>query len=183
MSHHVSCGVGGMILTNSKRYDQIARSYMNHGRIDDGTHFQFGRVGYSSRATEMEAAIGCAALEHVDTDLVQRQYLAKWYITHLHDLPIQYTPYHPDHSWMFYPIKLKGASRQKLMAHLKQFGIESREAMPLISQPVFKKLYKAGSCPVAEDWTKNGLLLPLHPQMSDIDVHRVCRVVRRFFER
>jgi len=185
MSHHVSAGVGGMLLTNSPKYAQIARSYMNHGRIDDGSHFQFGRSGYSSRATEMEAAVGLAALEHFESDLKKRNNLATWYSIELCEymdrlqLPV---PVNSRHSWMFFPLRLKRPGRDKLLQYLRKHEIESREAMPLINQPVFKKLYKRGSCPVAENWTQNGILLPLHPQMSREDVLYVCEKVRKFLK-
>lgn len=185
MSHHVSTGVGGMILTNSDKYAKIARSFMNHGRIDDGSHFEFGRSGYSSRITEMEAALGIAALEHFDADLKKRIELAADYCIGLCqvgevDLAIPEGQFR--HSWMFFPVRLKLGSRDKLLLHLRKYGIESREAMPLINQPVFKDLYKKGSCPNAENWTKNGLLLPLHPLMTVNDVEYVCEKVRKFFK-
>lgn len=179
MSHHVSAGVGGMMLTNSAQYAKVARSYMNHGRIDDGSHFQFGRSGYSSRATEMEAAVGLAALERFPEDLEKRRKLARRYAKNMGWMD----PTNNDHSWMFFPLRLTdGYSRDKLLLHLRKNGIESREAMPLINQPVFKTLYKKGTCPNAEDWTKNGILLPLHPLMSEKDVDYVCDKLDRFFK-
>lgn len=184
VSHHVTTGVGGMILTQSDQYAKIARSYMNHGRIDDGSHFEFGRSGFSSRITEMEAALGIAALEHLDKDLEQRRTLARWYITLLSDQAqkLQITPYSQNHSWMFYPVLLKErAKRNALMRYLRENEIESREAMPLINQPVFRALYRKGSCPNAETWTQNGILLPLHPLMKEKDVEYVCDTVKRFF--
>lgn len=182
MSHHVSTGVGGMILTHSDRYARIARSYANHGRIDDGSHFKFGRSGYSSRITEMEAALGIAALERYELDLQKRRELAEHYIDGLCCVTeLQRTPFNFRHSWMFYPVLLKAGNRDKLLAHLRAKGIESREAMPLVNQPVFKALYQPGSCPNAETWTKNGLLLPLHPLMTPKDVSYVCESVKGFF--
>lgn len=182
MSHHVSTGVGGMILTNSDASARIARSYMNHGRIDDGTHFEFGRSGFSSRITEMEAALGIAALEHFDQDLGKRKRLAWEYLDGLEGISqLQLPQDKTNHSWMFFPILLTIGSRDKLLIHLKKKGIESREAMPLINQPVVKGLYIPGGCPNAEDWTYNGLLLPLHPKMSEKYVSYVCRSVKGFY--
>ncbi len=184
LSHHVQCGVGGMIATNSANYERVARSYMNHGRVDDGTHFRFGRIGYSSRATEMEAALGMGALKDLPNKFSERMNLAYIYDAQLRDvreLQIN-SSYHRivDSSWMFYPIVVKRGSRDKLMRYLRKNGIESREAMPLTNQPCYKKIYKKGSCPNAEWWAENGLLLPLHPRMSAFDVGDVCRVIRKF---
>lgn len=183
MSHHITAGVGGMIVTNSPRYERVARSYMNHGRTDDGSHFKFGRIGYSSRATEMEAALGCAAMETLDDNLRKRNFLANLYTGQLDSFSnvLQLPPNDPKHSWMFYPLFLKKGNRDKLLNHLRINGIESREAMPIINQPCYKGLYQPGSCPNAEVWTKNGILLPLHPLMDQKQVEYVTKTIGRFF--
>lgn len=179
-SHHIQCGVGGMIVTNNPKYESVARSYANHGRVDDGSHFQFGRIGYSSRATEMEAALGLASLKGLKKNLKVRRELAAHY-----DSKIQYfhsASTYSRSSWMFYPVLLPPGFRDKLLIYLKKHGIESREAMPLVSQPCYKGLYKKGDCPNVEDWTDNGILLPLHPLMTVNGVAYVCRVFQKFFE-
>lgn len=184
-SHHVQCGVGGMIVTNSASYDRVARSYMNHGRIDDGSHFKFGRHGFSSRATEMEAALGLGSLKGFKKSLAKRKALAVSYIKNLEDNPfVEPTPYNSQHSWMFYPIRLLTnyyGTRDDLLKYLRAHGVESREAMPLVNQPCFAPMYRKRSCPNAEEWTERGLLLPLHPLMNANEVEYVCQTVERFF--
>ncbi len=181
-SHHVQTGVGGMIVTNSPKIESVARSYMNHGRTDDGSHFEFGRIGYSSRATEMEAAIGVAGLNELQENLERRRSLAKQYLAELLYYQGIWTPaYSSNHSWMFMPILVAPGGRDRLLRWLRYHGVESREAMPLINQPCYKKLYRKGTCPNAEYWTENGLLLPLHPMMTTKDVKFVCDKIRGFF--
>lgn len=183
VSHHVQCGVGGMIVTRRREYERVARSYMNHGRIDDGSHFRFGRIGYSSRATEMEAALGLGALEDFQQKLQYRKWLAQQYVNQLMFISEVNAPEMKyQHSWMFMPITLRTGNRNKLLKYLRVHGIESREAMPLINQPCYAKIYKKGSCPNAEFWTENGLLLPLHPLMNAVQVDYVCATIRRFFK-
>lgn len=183
LSHHIQCGVGGMIVGKSAKYERVARSYMNHGRTDDGSHFEFSRIGYSSRATEMEAALGLAALETLPQNLTKRRELAARYFDNLSlvlDVNIPIPAYR--NSWMFMPITLRQGNRDKLLRFLRTREIESREAMPLINQPCYTGMYKKGSCPNAEYWTKNGLLLPLHPLMDAKQVDYVCNTLREFFQ-
>lgn len=182
-SHHIQCGVGGMIVTNSPKYECVARSYMNHGRIDDGTHFRFGRIGYSSRATEMEAAIGVANADSFSHNLQRRRSLAFRYFDNLL-LEKELNIPEPSrlHSWMFMPLTLRSGNRDKLLKYLRHHGIESREAMPLINQPCYEGLYERGSCPNAEFWTEKGLILPCHPLMDNEQVDHVCNTVKRFFK-
>lgn len=128
----------------------------------------------------MEAALGLAALENFEQDLKKRRVLGKLYAQALSGFG-QSGDLRPNHSLMFFPILLLKGCRDKLLRYLRARKIESREAMPLINQPVFKSLYKPGSCPNAETWTANGLLLPLHPLMTQKDVERVCDAVKGFF--
>ena len=183
VSHHVQCGVGGMMVTQNAKHERVARSYMNHGRTDDGSHFEFSRIGYSSRATEMEAALGLAGLETLSENLDKRRDLASQYLAQLMFIPALNIPaFQNSHSWMFMPITLRSGNRDKLLRRLKACGIESREAMPLINQPCYKGMYKKGSCPNAEFWTANGLLLPLHPLMDKKQMDYVCKTLREFFQ-
>ncbi len=181
LSHHVQTGVGGMIVSNKPVYDRVARSYMNHGRTDDGTHFRFGRIGYSSRSTEMEAALGVASIDGLKENLARRQWLAGFYDAELVEMSpwLQRTPWSPFHSWMFYPVLfLKAGIRDRMLTHLREHHIESREAMPLVNQPCYEKIYKKGSCPNSEWWAENGLLLPLHPLMKPSAVKYVCKTLK-----
>jgi len=85
VAHFLVTGVGGLTTTNDPELDRDIRSLMNHGRdtaylnIDDdkglscdklekvvAARFRFVQLGYSSRCTEMEAALGLAQLEEKD---------------------------------------------------------------------------------------------------------------------
>ncbi|HET9130601.1 MAG TPA: DegT/DnrJ/EryC1/StrS family aminotransferase, partial [Terriglobia bacterium] len=93
-AHIISTGVGGLALTNDPELAALMRSYANHGRnpqflgFKDSyqlnpenfestsrhsdlitKRFSFDRIGYSSRATQMEAALGLGRLERL-SDIV-----------------------------------------------------------------------------------------------------------------
>ena len=76
MAHLLTAGVGGIAITNNKEYADVVRSLINHGRdtiyisIDDddgisdedleimtSRRFHFIHPGYSSRMTELQAAL------------------------------------------------------------------------------------------------------------------------------
>ncbi len=187
MSHHITTGVGGVLTTNEPRLDGVARSFQNHGRVDDGTRFEFGRIGYSSRATEMEAALGCGQLKTWPENLRRRQEIASKIQIDLAQPP--YTPIQipgpldPQRSsWMMFPIVLREGSRDALMQHLRDNGIESRQMMPLINQACYKHLVKEDDYPVAQWINQNGLCLPCHPFMTDEQVDYLVECVKVFFK-
>jgi CDP-6-deoxy-D-xylo-4-hexulose-3-dehydrase len=100
--------------------------------------FQFDRVGYSSRATEMEAAIGCAELDDWETNLLTRRRNARLIRLALADLPLQLPKERipGQHAYMMFPIVCDdGVDRDKLTQHLEANLIETRQMLPLINQP------------------------------------------------
>lgn len=184
MAHHLQTGVGGMLTTNDVEIDRLARSYMNHGRTEDTDKFVFERQGYSSRSTELEAALGCAQMGRVNENLIRRQTIARKLVDAFKDrtADVQVSENVAGSSWMFFPLVLKRRNRDALMAHLKVRGIESRQMMPLTNQKPYKHFVHEGQYPVAEWLNANGICLPCHPMLSDEDVDMMGRAVQEFFD-
>jgi perosamine synthetase len=158
-SCHVICtGVGGMVTTNDPTLASLIRSYANHGRdgiynsIDDelgqveviNARFKFDRAGYSSRATELEAALGCAELDTWEANVAQRRANAAYLSAALEGLPLRLPTLRPGYEscHMMFPVLAQGREqRDALVQHLESAGIETRWMLPLTSQPYFKKQY------------------------------------------
>ncbi|PIV64075.1 MAG: UDP-4-amino-4,6-dideoxy-N-acetyl-beta-L-altrosamine transaminase, partial [bacterium (Candidatus Ratteibacteria) CG01_land_8_20_14_3_00_40_19] len=52
--------------------------------------------------------------------------------------------------------------------------------IPVYYQPYYQKFgYKKGLCPKAEEYYKEAISLPLFPRMTDKEIDRVVRVVRK----
>lgn len=68
----ITCGEGGVVLTNSEeRYKQLYR-IKNHGRDRKGI-FIHEAIGYNFCFTDLQAAIGVAQLEKLDYMMAQKQ--------------------------------------------------------------------------------------------------------------
>ena len=67
---NITCGEGGMILTNNKKYYEFARSYTDHGHALDPKvprgHDKAIIPGFNYRMTEIQAAIGKTQLSKLD---------------------------------------------------------------------------------------------------------------------
>lgn len=208
VNHLVVGGVGGLITTQDARLAEIARSLMAHGRdsiytnidADDGLsgsglqniierRFKFDRVGYSYRATEMEAAIALSELERIDENIKTRQrnadrltLLLKKFKKQL-QLPI--VPSGCSHSYMMYPMVCKkGVDRDKLLLFLEERGIETRFLFPLLSQPIYKTLFPGldDKYPVAQNLAKNGFMMGIHQGLTIEDIEYVARTIEEYFE-
>ena len=193
--HLINTGVGGMATTNDPDLAALLRSYANHGRsgvytgIDDAlgqyevidARFKFERVGYSSRATEMEAAIGCAALDEWDENLRRRRQNAEALFAALSDLPLALPKVRPgaEHSWMMYPIRAENrAIRDRLVQHLEANGIETRYLLPLTNQPYIKAIFGdiEDEYPVAKMCNETGFYIGCHQHLDAGDIAYVAEV-------
>jgi len=209
VAHLLVTGVGGLCLTNDNDLAVLIKSLYNHGRdgiyisIDDDDdkkgkalfnivekRFSFVHVGYSYRCTEMEGALGLAGLEERGNMLEKRLSNALFYTEKLQKYAqyIQLPSIRPEteHAFMMYPIivhKESGFSREDLIFFLEENGIETRNAMPLLSQPVYRKIFGEieDQYPVAKWITHNGFYIGCHQEMREKDLEYVVEKFDEFF--
>lgn len=206
-AHLVVTGVGGVACTNNPDYAIKIRSLMNHGRdsiylnIDDDQNkkdkelfkivdkrFSFESIGYSDRITEMEAALGLAELEQLEENIRKRQTNAQFLHDQLKDLSefIQLPTIHPkcSHSFMMFPIVVnEKVNRDDLIHFLEARQIETRGMLPLLNQPIYKKLFGdiENQHPAAQNINKKGFYIGCHPNLSQEDITYVARVFKEYF--
>ncbi len=204
---HIICtGVGGLAVTSGPRLAIMLRSLANHGRdtiyfsIDDDNtddanklnlimnrRFKFIRPGYSYRATEMEAALGLAQLEEIESNLRQRRSNAAFLIENLQKWEnyLQLPAIMPgaEHSFMMFPIVVKQPLRREdLTLFLEKNNIETREMLPLTNQPYNQKLFGNNleeRFPAAKHINEHGFYIGCHP---DLGPEELAYIVDKFAE-
>jgi len=206
IAHLIVTGVGGLNTTNNPDYAIKLRSLVNHGRDsiylsiddDDGKtdqelkyiierRFSFVSLGHSFRVTEMEAALGIAQLEEADGMIDKRRSNAQWLTRALskHEAYIQLPQIRPDctHSYMMFPIVLHEAKKNDLVQHLEENGIETRDMMTLIRQPVYKNLLSINEddFPVSKWVTDNGFYIGCHHNISESDLEYISDIFNKFW--
>lgn len=208
VAHMITSGVGGICTTNDPELFVLLKSLMNHGRdsiyvrMDDdrnaqGDHlfrivnsrFSFIRLGYSFRATEMEAAVGLAQLEEHDSVCAHRRHIVTQLNAGLFNLQehLQLPLPHPDydHVYMFYPLTIINAEvqRDNLIRYLEDRGIETRYLLPLLSQPIYKKLFGdlEKHYPVAAKLNEAAFYIGCHTEMNDDDLHYIVECFQQYF--
>lgn len=207
VAHHIVGGVGGFVTTNSPEYTNILRSLMAHGRDsiytdidqDDSDNqtlrkqmierrYRFERLGYSYRATEMEAALALSSLEDWLKNVITRKENANFLTKCLKNLEyFLQLPIIPDgatHSWMMYPIVLKTGNRDRLLMHLEGNGIETRLMFPLLSQPIYRKLFPGleDNFPVAKHLSERGFFIGIHQGLRLGDVQYISDILHEYFK-
>ena len=209
VAHLLPTGVGGFLVGNNPKLEKIARSYAFHGRhtsylsIDDDdknkfnqafkNRFRFDRIGYHFRLTELEAAIGLSQLETKEykQNIKKRQQLAKLLIKLLKPLEDKFQlPFSPvgfQHAYMMFPLMIKDSKIDKwqLMLFLEKNNIETRELLPLLNQPAYKKTFGilAKKYPNAAKINKNGFYFGCHPYMNQSDIKYIAKKIHEFLSK
>lgn len=205
VAHILVTGVGGLSLTNDPEYAVTMRSLMNHGRdsiylsIDDDTglasdeqlkmviarRFNFISHGHSFRCTELEAALGVAAMETAETMIARRRANAAYLTRELSRFEdkLQLPEIRPEcqHSFMMYPLVLRGESKHDLVNFLEQRGVETRDMLPLVNQPVYSKMVSEDAFPVAKWINSNGFYIGCHQDLSAVDLDYMVELFERYF--
>ena len=145
--------------------------------------FRFERVGYSYRATELEAAIALSELERWTENLQKRRENAARLTELLSNLPAiqtQKTPPGFEHAHMMFPaVVRKGMDRDKLLMFMEERGIETRYLFPLLSQPVYQNLFPGldNKYPVAQRLAQDGFMIGIHQGLTFEDIDYISDVV------
>lgn len=198
VAHHIVTGVGGMSITDNPDLARVMRSLTNHGidvsELPQGSDydpswlsrkFRFSRIGHSFRVTELEAALGLAALEEWPEMLAARQENAEYLIARLMPslvtkIQLPMTRPNATNSRMMFPVVLRDGSKWPLMAWLQERGIETREMVPLIGQPAYKGMWNPNDYPVAQwvDW--GGFYVGCHQDMTVDDLDRIVEGIESY---
>ena len=204
VAHLIVSGVGGLVTTDEDDLAKTCRSLMAHGRdsiytsIDDDDviskdlierRYKFDRVGYSYRCTEIEAAIALSELERHEENISRRRYNAAVLIGMLEPfsdyLQLPIIPKGYDHSFMMFPMVCKsGVDREKFLMYLESKAIETRYMFPLLSQPVYQKLFPglAEKYPVASLLEKQGLFIGMHQGLMYREIRYIADVISSYFQ-
>jgi len=206
IAHYIVTGVGGLATTSDPDLAVRLRSLMNHGRdsiylsIDDdegatgaklheivAKRFQFVSVGHSYRATELEAALGLAQLEEKDGIVAARTTMAARLSAGLAEfqdkLQRPYCPPGRDHTFMLYGLVLRGQDKAPLVNFLEDRGVETRDMLPLLNQPVYKKMFGdiESKFPVAKSLNRSAFYIGCHQYMTPEDADYVIEQFRAYF--
>lgn len=182
----ITCGEGGMALTNDPELAHRMRKLKDLYHSDQ-KRFIHEEVGYNYRLTNLQAALGCGELLHIEDYIAKKQWMADAYAAQLSDVPglrLPVTkPYVKNVYWMYSVLVDSakfGMSKDDLRTKLKDQGIDTRDFFYSPSvQPVLKKLYgDVGQYPNTDMIAANGLYLPSGLALTQEEIDYVCQVIR-----
>jgi perosamine synthetase len=182
----ITTGEGGMAVTNNDQIAEKARSLKDLAHSPQ-KRFLHTDIAFNYRMTNLQAAVGVAQLEEIDTFIEIKRKMAASYKTLLEDvegltLPVEKI-WAKNVYWMYTVLVERefGLSRDELMRRLREDGVDTRTFfIPVHRQPIFQKLkyFKSLSFPVAEEVSRKGLYLPSGLALTDDQIEQTCRVIQ-----
>ena len=176
-----------MLVTNNQKIYQKAK------RLKDLAHssqrrFYHQEIGYNYRMTNIQAALGYAQLEEIETYVIKKRTIAHMYTKGLSgvsclELPTE-MPWTKNVFWMYAPRIKRGSqvTKRQLCDLLKKNGIETRDYfVPLHRQPALRNLglFKNEKYPVSDDWSNRGFYIPSGLALTDSQIKYVINTIKK----
>ena len=172
-------GDGGALFTQSAARAELYRSLRTHG--EGGTRYEVLHTGMNGRMDTLQAAVLLSKLTVFEAELAIRERIATTYDRRLGNAVT--TPARVADStsaWAVYSILVADAeARTRLQAALKDDGVPTAiyYPKPLHHQPAYRPTHDGSALPVSEDLAGRIMALPIHPDLSDEDIERICTAV------
>jgi dTDP-4-amino-4,6-dideoxygalactose transaminase len=197
----MTTGEGGMLVTRDPQLAARAKVMRLHGINRDAFdrftakvpswYYEIVAPGFKYNLTDIAAALGLHQLQRVSGFQERREQIASRFDEALADLPLLLPPRPPHagdlHSWHLYVVRLSdeaAINRDQLIDSLFADGIGvSVHYIPLHQHPYWKERYdlKPEQFPHSQKAYERMVTLPLYTKMSDDDVERVIKAVRKAF--
>lgn len=216
--HHMTMGEGGAVYTNNALLNKMVNSFRDWGRecwciggVDNtcGCRFtkQFGQLpmgydhkyvyshlGFNLKATDMQAAIGCAQLDKLDTIVARRrenfEYLRKG-LENVSGLILPEAQVNSRPSWFGFLITVKedaGFTRNDMTQFLEEHKVQTRNlfAGNLLKHPAFEQYvdgvdYRViGQLPVTDTIMNATFWIGVYPGMTKEKLQYMIDTIKAF---
>src|ERR1019366_9503045 len=100
-------------------------------------------------------------------------------------IQLPYTPPDREHMFMLYPIIVRGGDKRGLVNFLEERGVETRDLLPLINQPIYVRMFGEleSRFPVAKHLNHAGFYVGCHQYINQKDIDYLAATVRAYFGR
>lgn len=181
VSHTITTGEGGAIITDDDWLALLCRSLRSHGRrsdIDALDKFSFPYLGFNGKLAGPQAAIGCGVMQHVNAYVTRRHDHYVEMQSQLGGFPEREGEYLVPHG---FPVEYGSEmDRNDAMKDILAAGIECRKffsCIPTMEQAYSFKRQYLGRFPVAEHVAFTHLYVPCHQNLFPDDIKYICDTV------
>ena len=214
--HHMTMGEGGAVYTDNPLLNKIIRSFRDWGRdcVCPSGHdnvcghrfdrqygelplgydhkYVYSHFGYNLKATDLQAAIGCAQLDKFPSFVEKRRHNFARLWKKLEDtqdqLILPAAAEHSEPSWFGFLITCReGVDRNRLVQYIESKGVQTRMlfAGNLTKHPCFDEMRKtgegyriAGGLENTDRIMADTFWIGVYPGMTDEKIDYMARVIK-----
>lgn len=217
--HHMTMGEGGAVYTDSALLNKIIKSFRDWGRdcqcssgqdnlcgnrftqkygelpIGYDHKYVYSHFGYNLKATDLQAAIGCAQLEKFPSFVERRKYnfnrLKEGLLCLEDKLILPEAERNSDPSWFGFMITVKDVDKSDLVQYLEDKGVQTRMlfAGNILKQPCFDEIrndetkYRViGELENTDKIMNNTFWIGVYPGMTDDKLDYMIETIKSYFD-
>ena len=172
----ITTGEGGMITTNDKTLFEKMKFLRDHA-MSNSKRYWHTNIGFNYRMTNIQAAIGLAQLNQMDSFLLKKDQIFNFYEKRLKkykDLKLNFCSSNMKNIYWAIALQINGfveKERDKLIKSLYKKGIEARPFFyPISSMPMYRKKNNS----VARKSSAQGVCLPTFYELQESQVAYIC---------
>ena len=145
----ITTGGGGMMLFNDEELGAYAKHITTQAKIPHRWEFKHDHIGYNYRMPNINAALGCAQLEHIEEYVASKRETAKAYEEFFKNIPeIEFfvdTPDTRSNYWLNVVILKDKEAQQDFLEYTNDNGVMTRPIWELMNRlPMFEKCENDG---------------------------------------
>jgi perosamine synthetase len=159
---------------------KTAQAYVDANH--DALHwfYELNVLGYKYNMNDLAASIGLAQLKKLPGFNKKRSEIIRMYLDGLQSIegvkPL--LPFEPE-NYPYQMFGIRAGKRDELMIYLKSQGVATGcHYTPLSIQPLFKEW--GHNCPYIENEANSFITLPLHAQLSNVEIEFVLDLIKTF---
>ncbi len=215
--HHMTMGEGGAVYTDNPLLHKIIRSMRDWGRdcmcpsgqdnlcghrfdkqygelpLGYDHKYVYSHFGYNLKATDMQAAVGCAQLKKLPDFVTRRREnfkRLKEQLSGLEDkLVLPETCPNSNPSWFGFLITCKeGVDKNQVVSYLEEHGVQTRMLFSgnLTKQPCFDEMRQTGegyriadTLVRTDDIMENSFWVGVYPGMTDEMIDTMAKLIKK----
>jgi perosamine synthetase len=178
----ITCGGGGMILTDNEDLAKKAKHITTQAKSDPFEYFH-DEIGYNYRLVNVLAAIGVAQMEQLPSFLERKEQVASFYQQNLSGIgDISFQSVSKDskvNNWLF---TIKSKEQKKLLKELNAAKLQSRPFwVPMNQLPMFSTAKFITKDNVSTELYNTCLSIPCSTSISDQELLQVTDLIKSVF--
>jgi aminotransferase in exopolysaccharide biosynthesis len=140
----ITTGGGGMMLFQDEELGKLAKHITTQAKVPHRWEFVHDHIGYNYRMPNINAALGCAQLEHLDEFVASKRQVAKEYAAFFRSIPDIDFFEEPENCfsnyWLNVVLLKDKSAQQEFLEFTNDHGVMTRPVWELMSRlPMFEK--------------------------------------------